>query len=639
MNYLVRIAFSKARYWALIVLAIVSMGLLTLASQMEIFTMGVLAKRAPSFFELFAPIKDGRLVEVQQIDKKELLNRWEVIDPSKTGVITQNDADTFLQTVERQGFIDRIITAIEDRLPLRSNVINLALFIAAVALFRAITLFTHRYSARLIAVRVSRDLRLDYFSHIQSLSMNFYQKYNIGSLSSRVVSDSLAISEGINAALLNYLQTPFTLITTLALCFATSWRLSLLIFVGCPLIVFPIIYLARKIKRVSKQLLKNQENFANVLIDYLSGILTIKAFGQEEFSLNKYREQNKEMARLEKKSAKYDASVRPIVHTMGMTLIATTLLWGLYVLHMSLPEMFVFCGFLYLCYEPIKKFADVNTVIQRGVAAAERMQEVLQETPQIQNHSNAIPLKEFKDKIIFDNVSFRYEDEWILKDLSFSIPRGKTVALVGPTGGGKSTIVKLLPRLYDPQKGQILIDGKPLTEYTLKSIHEKIAFVPQKPFLFLDSIEDNIAFGTPYTTAEIHHAAKQAHAHDFIEKLPQGYTTQIRDAGGNLSGGQQQRLAIARALHKKSPILILDEATSSLDTVSENAIKEAINELRGQVTQLIIAHRLSTIEDADKIIYLEGGQKIAEGTRDELLKSCLGFKAMWEMMHKTHAKT
>ena len=227
-------------------------------------------------------------------------------------------------------------------------------------------------------------------------------------------------------------------------------------------------------------------------------------------------------------------------------------------------------------------------------------------------------------------------EQWVLKGVSFTVRKGETVAIVGPTGSGKSTIVQLLPRLYDVQKGEICIDGYPLNHYTQKSLRENIAFVPQKPFLFLDTVAENIAFGRPFSQEEVQEAARQAHADEFIQQLPQGYQTILLETGKNLSGGQQQRLAIARALIKKAPILILDEATSALDAMSENHIKRALAQLQGKMTQIIIAHRLSTIEHADKIIYLEKGEKIAEGTKDELLQICPSFKMMWEMMHHPH---
>lgn len=633
MKQLFRIAFQRKSYRSLFCLIIISMCFLTLASQLEIFALGVLTQKGPDFFELFAPVKDGKLQKNSIVSKQEVDARWAEIDVKNTGIITPEETTQFFAKWKSHDLVAEATNFINQFFPISNNVRNLALLIVFVALLKAIALFSHRYNTRLMAIRISRDLRQDYFEHIQSLPMSFYQEYNIGSLSSRVVGDSAQIAEAINACLVNYLQTPFTIITTLTLCFLTSWQLSLIIFFGFPLIVFPIVFLAKRVKRISKQIQLNQEKFASVLIDFLMGIQTVKVFAMEEFSLRKYREQNQRMAVLEEKSARYDLSSRPIVHTIGMLFLATALLYGLYILQMSVSEVLVYCGLLYVFYEPIKKFAEENSHIQRGIAATERLFEVMNLKPHITDSPGAIDLEKFENNIEFDKVWFRYGDSWILKGVSFTIRKGETVAIVGPTGAGKSTIAQLLPRLYDIQQGKIRIDGKSLDAYTQKSLRENIAFVPQKPFLFLDTIGQNIAFGRNFTQEQIEEAAKKAHAEEFILQLQDGYATELSEAGKNLSGGQQQRLAIARALVKNAPILVMDEATSSLDNVSEYHIKTAIKQLHGKVTQIIIAHRLSTIEDADKIIYIEKGEKIAEGTKEELLHSCEGFRRMWEMMH------
>lgn len=633
MRKILKIAFKKQKHARLVGLIIAAMILLTFASQLEILALGIITKKGPDFFELFAPLKEGKLQKIDKITREEMQQRFDQIDSEKRGLITPQEVNQFMATTKRGDIIDTWTQWLNTLLPIKENLFSLAIFLVCVALFKATTLFAHRFSTRLMAIHISRDLRQHYFEHLQTLPMKFYQEHAIGSLSSRVVGDSAQIAESINACLVNYLQTPFTVLTTLTLCFLTSWKLSLIIFIGFPLIVFPILFLAKRVKRISRQIQKNQERFASVIIDFLAGIQTVKLFGMEEFSLLKYRDQNHKMAALEKKSARYDLSSRPIIHTIGMFFLATALIYGLYVLQMSVPEILFYCGLLYIFYEPIKKFAEENSHIQRGIAAAERMCEVLELKPCIVDHDGAETLKELNSCIEFDGVWFHYGNDWVLKDLSFKIEKGKTVAIVGPTGAGKSTIVQLLPRLYDIQQGEIRINGKPIHTFSQKSLREQIAFVPQKPFLFLDTIEENISYGKNLTLEQVKRAAKKAYAEEFILNLPQGYQTQLSETGKNLSGGQQQRLAIARALAKEAPILIMDEATSSLDTVSEVHIKNAIHELRGQVTQIIIAHRLSTIEDADKIIYLEKGEKCAEGTKEELLLKCPGFKKMWEHMH------
>jgi len=547
-------------------------------------------------------------------------------------VMTQLDANNYLSEHSSINLVQRISGFLDERFHIHSNLAYLALVLVFVAVFKAISLFIFRYFTQVVSIRVSRDLRLRYFAHIQSLPLSFYHEHDIGSLSSRVTGDAGVVANAINSMLINYIQMPFAVLTTLSACFLISWKLSMIIFLGFPLIVFPIIFIAKKIKYIAKQMQKNQENFASVLIDFLSGIMTVKVFAMENFSYKKYREQNDRMAKLQERSARYGTASRPILHTVSSLFFALVILSGLYVFHLGPAELLVFCGLLYVFYEPIKKFAEENNQIFQGIAAAERMYEVLDRTSDIKDAPDATDLKEFKSLIEFKNVSFRYKEDWVLRDLDFTVKKGEMVALVGPTGAGKSTIAQLIPRLYDIQKGDICIDGKSVKDYTQSSLREGISFVSQKPFLFLDSVQENISFGRDFSDKQVKEAARRAHAEEFICKLPGLYDFQLAESGKNLSGGQQQRLAIARALVKDAPILIMDEATSSLDAVSENKIKDAITELQGKVTQIIIAHRLSTIAHADKIIYLEHGRKVAEGTKDELLKICPNFKRMWDMM-------
>jgi len=592
MKSLIQLTLTQKKHLPLVLLAMGAMLLTTLGAQLEIITIGILTKTGPTI----------------AIAK----------DPTQ------------------KGLIDHALSILSPLGEFASNPPYLAALILSVALFNAVTMFIHRYANRRISILISRDLRERYFDHVQSLSMSFFDRHSMGELSSRVVSDAVTISDAINGALVNYLQTPFRVISTLILCFFASWKLTLLILIGLPVIFWPILFISQHIRRITKKMLKNQEVFSSVLIDFLGGIQTIKIFGQEPFSQKKYQEENEKMASLQLKAAKYDNASRPIVHTIAMAFLSVVLLFGLYGLKMEISEVFVYAGLLYLFYEPIKRFAETNAQIQRGITAAERMEEVMQIQPDIKESREAHFLSHFTKEIRFDDVWFKYGDEWILKGLSFTLKKGETVALVGPTGAGKSTIAQLLLRLYDPQKGQITVDGIPLKEIKTNSLRSLITAVPQKPFLFYDTIEANIAFGLPLTREAVIDAARKAHAQEFIERLPLGYETPLAEMGKNLSGGQQQRLAIARALAKQTPILVLDEATSSLDTVSENHIKKAVQELRGEVTQLIIAHRLTTVEDADKIIYLEKGEVVGEGPLSSLIKSCPPFKLMWEMRSKSH---
>lgn len=627
MSFLFKIACQNRKHYFLLFFTILSLIGLTIASQLEVVSLGVMTSKGADFFQLF-----GRADEDGVVYLDDLQTRFQAIDADGKGYVSTQDTRNFMNREKYGGWLGWCLSRLERYFDFSDNFVGLALFLLCVALFKGISLFFHRFTTRLVAIRVSRDLRQSYFEHIQMLPMRFYQQYDVGSLSARVVSDATSVAEAINSALINYLQTPLIVFSSLVLCFVTSWKLSLIIFCGFPIILFPILFLAKRVKRISRQILKNQESFTSVLIDYLAGVMTVKVFAMEEFSLRKYQEHNQRMAQYEEKSGRYDIAARPILHFIGQAFLATAILYGLYVERMAVSEILVYCGLLYFFYEPIKKFAEENNQIQKGVAAAERMFEVLRIQPP-HEEDGQIQLKTLKNSIEFRNVTFGYEEDTVLHNISFTVEKGQKVAICGATGAGKSTLAQLLPRLYEVEGGQILIDGEPIQNYTRKSLREAIAFVPQKPFLFIDTVAENIAFGRPFSEEQIKHAAMKAHADEFISCLPNGYQTYLLESGKNLSGGQQQRVAIARALIKNAPILVLDEATSSLDAVSENLIRDALTELRGDVTQIIIAHRLSTIEDADKIIFLEGGHKIAEGTKEEVLASCPQFRMMWQLLH------
>lgn len=629
MKLLLKATLRVKKHIALLVITMMTIIGLTISNQIEMATLGVLSDTGADFFSLFAS-KNKRGDKNNYVTFTEVQEKWGKIAKENKKIITQDEAQSFMNRKEVKIPLPRLLYHIKQHLGLEKNLKAFLILLLLVALNKAFFLFFSRFSSQKLSILISRDLRQQYFDHLQHQPMKFFQKYNIGSLSSRISGDSSQIANSFNSMIANYIHAPFTILSTLGLCFYISWQLSLVIFIGLPMVVFPVVFVTRKVKRITRELQKNQERFNSILIDFLSGIQTVKFFSMEAFSFKKYKEQNDQMAKLETKTAKYDLLTRPILHTINTVCLATVIIFGLHVLEMKIAELLVFVGLVHLIYEPIKKFADENTNIQKGVVAAERLFEIFSLKPQITDLPDAIKLKGFNHSLEFKNVWFRYEDKWILKNLSFSVKKGETVALVGATGVGKSTIVQLIPRLYDIHKGDVLIDGQSIQKFTQKSLREQISFVPQKPFLFYDTVGANISHGKTFSKKEIVAAAKKAHAHEFIRKLPNQYNTMLAETGKNFSGGQQQRLAIARALFKKAPILILDEATSSLDAISEGHIKEAIKDLQGMVTQIIIAHRLSTIEYADRIIFLEKGVKVAEGSREKLLSTCSSFRELWE---------
>ncbi|MEM8727735.1 MAG: ABC transporter ATP-binding protein [Chlamydiota bacterium] len=637
MKFLLRAVLRARRHFSFFLITVGTLIGLSVAGQLEMFSIGIIADTGTDFFALFAA-KNERGKPDEYVCLEDVREQWRKIDGRGDGVITKDDAQSYM--IEKRGNnpLKKVIYRIKKTFHFERNMKAFITLLLLVAATKACFLFFSRYSTQILSIRISRDLRQQYFDHLQHQPMSFFQKYNTGTLSSRVSGDANQIAASINSLMINYIQAPFTILSTLIACFWMSWQLSMVIFFGLPMVVVPVIFVTRKVKRITRQLQKNQERFTSVLIDFLAGIQTVKVFSMELFSFKKYQEQNVQMAKLESKTAKYDLLTRPILHMITTACIATVLIVGLYILEMRIAELIVFLGLLNLFYEPVKKFAEQNSNIQKGVVAAERMNEVLSLKPQITDLPGSTALKGFKNALEFESVCFRYADKWVLKDLSFTVKKGETVALVGETGVGKSTIAQLIPRLYEPQQGSIRIDGKEIDSYTQQSLREHIAFVPQKPFLFYDTVAANISYGKPFSLKEIVKAAKKAHAHGFIEDLPDKYETLLAETGKNFSGGQQQRLAIARALVKNAPILIFDEATSSLDAVSENKIKKAIKELHGEITQILIAHRLSTIEYADRIIYLKNGRKAAEGTKEELFETSLDFRRLWETHFRTEER-
>jgi ABC-type multidrug transport system fused ATPase/permease subunit len=511
------------------------------------------------------------------------------------------------------------------------NVLQTLLIISLpVTIFKGLTLYWGRFSAQKLSIDASRELRDLYFAHLQKLPMQFFQQHHIGSLSQKVTGDSQQIALSINAYVKNLILTPFKLFSSVIFCIYLSWKLSLVIVVGFPLLVLPIVILTKKVRLSTKQLMKNQEQFSSTLLDYLSGMQTVKIFSMESFSFLKYKEQNLQMAKLEKKAAKYDLMTRPILHAVTTLCLAGIVLSGLYIFQMSIPDLIAFCGILHLTYEPIKRFSDENASIQRGVAALERMLLVMNEPIQ-EDSKEGVDLNHFNDSIEFKNVSFKYNDELVLKNVSFKIQKGESVAIVGATGSGKSTILNLIPRLYELQEGDIFIDGVSIRCYKQHSLRKLISFVSQKPFLFYDTIQKNISLGNDVPQEQIERAAQQAFADEFIDKFKDRYETHLNEAGKNLSGGQQQRIALARALAKQSPILLLDEATSQLDSYSEDKVKRAIESMKGQLTQIIVAHRLKTIESVDKVLFMKEGEIVAAGDLQSLYTSCPDFKMMWDL--------
>ena len=631
MKLLLKAVLRHKKHLVLLIFSLLSILGLTITSQAEIFSLGLIAKTGPDTFLLFGKQENNVLVKRKELSKEQLLEQWDHI-VGDGDVLSVAQANTYIakHSGSSQSITKRLSAYLSGCFDL-SRLQYLAFFLVVVAILKSTTLFFQRFLAQLIAIRVSCSLRKDYFSALQTLPMTFFHAHDMGNLSSRVIADSSMIALAINSLMVNYIQSPITMALALIVCLSISWKFCACVCVAFPIFILPIIVIAKKIKALAKRIQKNQDHFTAVLLDFLLGILTVKVFRTEQFSFRKYCQKNDEIARLEERSAAYSLIPRPLLHTIAALFFAFVVMIGLYKFHIPPEELIVFCGLLYLIYDPIKKFADENATIMRGCAAAERFYEVLDFSKQQVCVSEQ--LNEFQGlqhSIQFCNVSFGYsEDRPVLSDFNLVLKKGEAIGIVGPTGSGKSTIAKLLPRLYEVSQGELLIDSLPIKSYSKNSLRKHIGCVLQHPFLFYDSVWNNLTCGRDFSEEEVIEALKQAHAYEFVCKMPQGVHSFLEESGKNLSGGQQQRLTIARALLHNTSILLLDEATSALDAISENYVKEMVEKLKGRCTQIIIAHKLSTLEHVDRIVYLDQGKKIAEGTKEELLTSCPAFQRMW----------
>lgn len=633
MKLLLKLVLRNKKHLILFIAVIFGVVGLSIASQLEVFSVGIVVKTGSEFFVVFGKENENnKLTKSSSISFEEIDARLKEIQPDKTQLITKEAVNDYLSKHNKKSFIQKSIGTLDKYFHVRRNLGALAIFLFFVAIFKAIFLFMNRFCAQLVSIRISKDLRLSYFQCFQLLPFSFYDNHDVGDLTSRINADATNIAVSVNSLFINYLYAPIIFLSSIISCLCISFKLSLLVVLGFPGVVLPVLYMARKIKSIAKMSLRKEERFSSILVEFLSGIMTAKLFQTEKYVLNKYKKENDEIASLEEKGARYALSARPIIHAVSSLFFSLIMIVGLYKLSIAPEELLIFCGMLYVAYEPCKKFADENSKIIKGIAASERFSELdvlitsLKEKIKEQNLQDF----SFKDEITFKNVSFSYHGEPVLNNINFSIKKGETVGIVGPTGSGKSTLIKLLPKLYDSFTGDILIDDVSLSKISSSSLRESISYVPQSSFLFSDSIWNNLTFGKICSEEEMDRVIKQARLDDFISSLPNKYNFQIEESGKNLSGGQKQRFAIARALLKNFAILVLDEATSALDSVNEFYIKSVLEELKYVKTQIIIAHKLSTLDFVDKIIYLENGSLIAEGTKEELLKTCPEFKKMWK---------
>lgn len=510
--------------------------------------------------------------------------------------------------------------------------------IVGVFLFQGICNYGQNYLMHWIGQRAIFDIRNKLYSHLQRLSLSFFSKKPTGELISRLTNDITTMQSALSRAVGDIVKEGITVIALLGLLFYFDWQLALISLAVLPFLVKLTSKLSKQLRKVSRKVRKEMAILTSVLQESLSGIRIIKAFTMENREKERFKKRNRDYFTAEIKSRRIAALIGPLIGFISSFGIAF-IVWfgGRQVIQgvMTTGEFIAFMGGLISLYRPLSKLGDVNSIIQQALASGERVFEILDTPSIIENPPNPVVLSGFNDRIEFRNVSFRYEKEIVLKDINLEIKKGETVALVGPSGAGKTTLANLLARFYDPHKGEILIDNKNLKTVDLSSLRGLLGIVTQSTILFNDTIYNNISYGKPEATREeIIGAAKAANAHPFIEKLEGGYQSSIQEKGQRLSGGQAQRIAIARALLKDPAILILDEATSEVDSESESLIQEALKRLLQERTALIIAHRLSTIRDANKIVVLKDGEILETGTHRELMAKSGHYRHLYELQFR-----
>jgi subfamily B ATP-binding cassette protein MsbA len=419
--------------------------------------------------------------------------------------------------------------------------------------------------------------------------------------------------------------------------FKISWKLPLVSFVLFPLIMFPVIRLGKRIKKFTKTMQEKMADLNSLMADTIGGMYIVKAFSRQNHEMRRFRNINYGYYKFTLKAIKREITISPLTEftaTIGVVFV----LWvvGNEVIsgRVSFGIFGAFMAYLMSMVRPFKKLSNVYAINQRALAASARIYEILEETPQIEEKTDAEDIKGIRNSIEFKNVWFRYstDDDNVLKNINLKVKKGDVVALVGPSGAGKTTLVNLLPRFYDPGAGVVKIDQKDIKGFKIEPLRRLISIVSQQTVLFHSSVGENIAYGKEGATKkEISEAAKKAHAYEFIEKFPYKFNTIVGDRGVKLSGGQKQRISIARAVLKNAPILILDEATSQLDSVSEKFIKEALAVLMKGKTTFVIAHRLSTVEEADLIVVLDNGEIIETGTHKSLIASDTAYKKLYQL--------
>jgi ATP-binding cassette, subfamily B, bacterial MsbA len=494
------------------------------------------------------------------------------------------------------------------------------------------------YLMSFVGEKIVAGLREGLYAHLQKLSLAYFDRTATGLLMSRIINDVNLIQGAVSSAVTGILKDSFTILGLIGVIFYRDWQLAILAILVLPIAVIPILKFGRKLRKISTQSQKTMADISIHLHETLTGNRIVKAFNTEDYEIDRFRQRVRKYFQLTMKDVSIKSMSSPIMEFLGGIGIASIIWYGGYQVingYSTAGTFFSFLTALLMLYDPIKHLSGVNNTIQQGMAAAIRVFEVMDIPSEIHDQEGAVTISAIRQGICLKNVSFGYGDHWVLRDINFEVKVGEIIAIVGTSGGGKTTLVNLIPRFYETSEGEIFIDHRSIKTITQASLRRQIGIVTQQTILFNDTVRNNIAYGSPEKTeADILQAAQAAYASDFIQRLPKKMDTFIGEQGVRLSGGERQRISIARALLKDAPILILDEATSSLDSDSEAEVQRALENLMQGRTTFIIAHRFSTIRNVDRILVLAEGRIIEEGNHDQLIALNGEYKRLYEIQFR-----
>jgi subfamily B ATP-binding cassette protein MsbA len=507
--------------------------------------------------------------------------------------------------------------------------------IVAVFAIKGIAAYGSGYLLSYVGQDIIRRMRNRLYNHIQDLPLAFFQREKIGDLMSRITNDVAIISSMFSSAVTGSIRDGFTIIGLMAVTFVQIPELAVFTFIIFPIAGYPLFYFGRKIRRVRRGVQEAWADLNAFLHETLTGAKIVKAFSMEDHERKRFEQKSRRIFRLEMKENKVKEMSSPLMEILGGLGIGFILWYGGRHVIAGTYSFGTFMSFLTavgLMYQPLKKISRLNNAVQRGMAAIERIYDILERTSDVIETDSPIPIRNGAHRISFADVSFKYDRDLVLKNINLEAEIGEIIALVGMSGGGKTSLVNLIPRFYDPSPGAVLIDGVDIRQISIATLRSQIAIVTQEPILFNDTVRNNIAYGrADASEQQIVAAAKSAYAYEFIRGFPEEFDTSIGELGGRLSGGQKQRICIARALVKDASILILDEATSSLDSEAEILVQKALGNLMKGRTTFVIAHRLSTIGNADRIIVLADGRIVEEGRHEQLMALEREYYKLYQM--------